>query len=154
RLARDLLTLEGEEQYDGEQQPVQGPWSDLWDEFLLVPVSPLALLTDPPRGEPSDQGHSEEDEDIESDLTHRDLEPMCVQAEPARQDAEVEPAEDGEHDDLEDRVDRHQHRGRLAVAAGQVVPDHDHGDATGQTDDDEPGAVLGKVGQENPGQGE
>src|SRR5699024_12687504 len=64
RLARDLFTLEGEEQYDGEQQPVQGPWSDLWDEFLLVPVSPLALLTDPPRGEPSDQGHSEEDEDI------------------------------------------------------------------------------------------
>ena len=67
---------------------------------------------------------------------------------------EVEPAQHGEHDHLEDRVQRDQHGGGLAVAAGQVVPDDDHRDAAGQADDDQPGAVLGQVGQQQPGQGE
>ena len=74
-------------------------------------------------------------------------------SQPGRTD-EVEPAEDGEHDDLEHRVDRDQHGGGFAVAAGQVVPDDHHGDAAGQADDDQAGAVLGQVGQEQPGQGE
>ena len=79
---------------------------------------------------------------------------VCSQAEPAGQHREVEPAEHGEHDDLEDRVERDQNGGGLAVTAGEVVPDDDHRDAAGQADDDQPGAVLGQVGQQQPGQRE
>src|SRR5699024_3850396 len=66
----------------------------------------------------------------------------------------VEPAQDTEGEDLEDRVDGHQYRGGFAVAAGQVVPDEDHGDAAGEPDDDQPGAVFGQVGQEDPSEDE
>ena len=59
-----------------------------------------------------------------------------------------------ERKDLEDRVDRDQHGGGLAVTAGEVVPDQHHRDAAGQPDDDQAGAVLGQVGQEDPGQRE
>ena len=71
---------------------------------------------------------------------------MC-EAEPAGQHLQVEPAERGEGDDLEHRVDRDQHGGRLPVAAGQVVPDQHHRDAPGQPDDDQAGAVRGLVGE-------
>ena len=71
---------------------------------------------------------------------------VCLrQAEPAGQHRQVEPAEGPERDDLEDRVEGHEHRRGLAVAAGEVVPDDHHGDAAGQADDDQPGAVLGQV---------
>jgi hypothetical protein len=71
-----------------------------------------------------------------------------AQAEPAGQQAQVEPAEQAERQHLEDRVQGHEHGGGLTVAAGQVVPDDDHGDAAGQPDDDQPSAVCGQVGQE------
>ena len=77
-----------------------------------------------------------------------------VEPEPVREDGQVEPAEHREHDDLEHRVDRHQHGGQLAAAVGEVVPDEDHRDAAGEAHDDQPGAQLGQVGEEHPGQGE
>ena len=39
-------------------------------------------------------------------------------------------------------------------AEGKVVPDEDHVDAAGQPDDDQAGAELGEIGEEQPGQGE
>ena len=70
------------------------------------------------------------------------------------QHREVEPAEGGEREDLEDRVERDQDGGGLRVAAGQVVPDQHHRDAPGQPDDDQPGAVGRQVRQHQPGEGE
>ena len=67
---------------------------------------------------------------------------------------EVEVAQGGEREDLEDGVERDQDRRGLPVTAGEVVPDQDHGDAPGEADDDQAGAVLRQVGQEQPGQGE
>jgi len=60
----------------------------------------------------------------------------------------------GEGDDLEDGVERDEDRGGLPVPAGEVVPDEDHRDAAGQADDDEAGAVLRQVGQQQPREGE
>jgi len=60
---------------------------------------------------------------------------------------QVEVTEQGEGQDLEDRIERHQDGGRLPVPAGEVVPDKDHGDAAGQAHEDEAGAVSGLVGQ-------
>ncbi len=77
-----------------------------------------------------------------------------AQVQPSGQDVEVEPAEQAEGDDLEDRVEGDQDGGCLAVAAGQVVPDDDHGDAAGEADDDQAGAVGGQIGKEGPRQGE
>jgi hypothetical protein len=59
----------------------------------------------------------------------------------------------GEGDDLEDGVERDEDRGGLPVPAGEVVPDEDHRDAAGQADD-EAGAVLRQVGQQQPREGE
>jgi hypothetical protein len=101
-----------------------------------------------------EQRHAEEDQDGDGDLPEGDVEGGLLEAEPAGQDGEVEPAERGEGEDLEDRVEGDEDGGGLAVTAGQVVPDDDHGDAAGEADDDQAGAVLGQVGQEDPRQGE
>jgi hypothetical protein len=76
------------------------------------------------------------------------------QAEPPGQDLHVEPSEQAEGEDLEDRVEGDQDGGGFPIAAGQVVPDDHHGDAAGQTDDDQTSAVGGQVGKEDPGQRE
>ena len=77
-----------------------------------------------------------------------------LQAEPAGQQLQVEVAEGGVEEHLEDGVEGDQDGGHLPVAAGQVVPDQHHGDAAGQADQDDPGAVGGLVGQQQPGQRE
>ncbi len=83
-----------------------------------------------------------------------DLEALGVEAEPARQQRQVEVAEERVGDDLEERVERDEHGRALPVAAGEVVPDEHHRDAAGEADDDHPGAVGGLIGEEQPGQGE
>ena len=120
----------------------------------LVCRSPPTLLAHPAREVAEQQWDAEEDQDRRRDLPRRDVEGLLRQAEPAGQHRQVEPAERPERDDLEDRVERHEHRGGLAVATGEVVPDDDHRDAPGQPDDDQPGAVLGQVVEEHPGEGE
>jgi hypothetical protein len=115
---------------------------------LLVPLGALALrLADGAGEEAGEQRDAEEDQHRLGDLPHGDVEPVGVEAEPAGQHVEVEPAEHREGDDLEHRVDRHEHRAELAVAAGQVVPDQHHRDAAGEADDDQPGAYSGRSGR-------
>ena len=84
----------------------------------------------------------------------RQMQPDGAEAEPAGEHVKVEVPEQREGHDLEQRVDRHQHSCRLPVPAGQVVPDQDHGDAASEADDDQPGPVGGKVGQQQPGERE
>src|SRR5690625_2742003 len=105
-IMRDGFALEGEEQHDRDQQPVERPRPDARDELLLVPGAALAFLTDPAGREPRDQRYAEEDEHVEGDLPDRDVQTLGVEAEPAGEGREVEPAEERERDDLEDRVDR------------------------------------------------
>jgi len=62
----------------------------------------------------------------------------------------VEVAEQGEHEHLDERVDRDEDRGDLTVAAGEVDPDQHHGDARCEADDDDAGPVGGEVGQHQP----
>src|SRR5699024_11765709 len=114
-IMRNALASDGEEQHDRAQPPVQRPRPDARDELLLVPGAALALLADPAGREPRDQRYAEEDEHVEGDLPDRDVQTLGVEAEPAGEDREVEPAEERERDDLEDRVDRHQHGGGFAV---------------------------------------
>ena len=100
------------------------------------------------------QGDAEEDQHGASDLPDGDLEALGVEPEQAGQDGQVEPAEQRVGDDLEEGVDGDQQGGALAVAAGEVVPDQHHRDAAREADDDEAGAVLGLVGEEDPGERE
>src|SRR5699024_2565286 len=58
-IMRDGFALEGEEQHDREQQPVERPRPDARDELLLVPGAALAFLTDPAGREPRDQRYAE-----------------------------------------------------------------------------------------------
>ena len=75
----------------------------------------------------------------------------CVSrpSQPGRR-VEVEVAEERVRGELEDRVQHDEHGRRLPVAAGEVVPDHDHRDAAREPDDDQTGAVRGLVGQQQP----
>lgn len=101
------------------------------------------------------QGDAEEDDDVQRDVPHGHVQALAVtEVHPARQQVEVEPAQQAEREDLEHRVQCDQDGGGLPVAAGEVVPDDDHGDAAGETDDDQAGAVLGQVRQEDPRQRE
>jgi len=121
---------------------------------FLIPRATLGFLADSPGQEPSKQGYAEEDHHAAGDVPRGRIDAGLVQAQPARQYRQVEPAEAGEGDHLEHRVDRHQNGGGLPVTAGQVIPDNDHGYAAGQADDDQASAVSRQIRQENPGQGE
>ena len=104
--------------------------------------------------EPGEERDAEEDQHRPGDLPDRDLEALGVEPEPARQKSQIEVAEERVGDDLEDRVEGDEHGRTLAVAAGEIVPDKHHRDAAGEADDDHPRAVLGLVGQEQPGERE
>ena len=146
--------MQGEQDNDGEQQPIQSKGADAGDESFLVPGATFGLLPHPSGEEPGQQGDAQEDENAAGDVPRGGADAALVKAQPARQHVEVEPAEAGEGDDLEDRVQGDQYGGGLPVTAGQVVPDDHHGDAASKPDDDQAGAVRRKVGQEYPGEGE
>ncbi|STD12588.1 Uncharacterised protein [Dermatophilus congolensis] len=152
--AGDLFALQGEQHDDGEQKPVQRPGADLRQEAVLVGFAAPGVLAQGAGQVSGDQRDAEEDQDALGDLPGGDVQAGLLEAEPGGQGGQVEPAERGEGDDLEDRVDRDEHGGRFAVTAGQVVPDDDHGDAAREPDDDQAGAVGGQVGEEGPCQRE
>ncbi|MBP2333206.1 hypothetical protein JOF33_001905 [Corynebacterium freneyi] len=124
------------------------------DESRFVPVAALGFLSDDAGDDAGEQRDAQEHDDGDDDGPEGEFGAGGFQAEPRRQDLQVEPAEHAEHEHLEDGVDGHEHGGGFAVAAGQVAPHEDHGDAAGEADDDQPGAQGGLVGEENPGQGE
>lgn len=115
---------------------------------------PLARSPNVRVRKPASSGTPQEHEHALRDLPHRHVDTVGRQPQPARQHVEVEPAEERERDDLEHRVQRNQHRGQLAVAAREVVPDEHHRDAAGQAHDDQPRAVLGQIGQREPSERE
>ncbi len=123
-------------------------------KLLVVPVAAFALQPDPPRQEARDERDAEEDQHRPRDLPDPDLEPLRVEAEPARQHRQVEVAEQRVGGDLEERVEDDEQRGAVAVASCEVVPDQHHRDAARQADDDHAGAVGGLVGEEQPGERE
>ena len=116
--------------------------------------SALGPLAERAREEPGQQGDAEEHEHALGDLPDGDVDPVTVQPKPSGQHVQVEPAEQREGEDLEQRVECHQHRRQFPIPAGQVVPDQHHGDAPGQTDDDQTGAVLRQIRQHQPGERE
>ena len=154
RAGGDRVALDREQQHDREEEPVEGDRADPGDERVLVPVAPAALHPDPLRQVAGEERDPEEDQHRPGDLPDRDLEALGVEPEPARQQRQVEVAEERVGDDLEERVERDEHGRALAVAAGEVVPDEHHRDAAGEADDDHPGAVLGLIGEEQPGERE
>ncbi len=154
RAGGDRVALDREQQHDREQEAVEGDRADPGDERVLVPVAPTALHTDPLRQVSGEERDAEEDQHRPRDLPDRDLEALGVEPEPARQQRQVEVAEERVGDDLEQRVERDEHGRALAVAAGEVVPDEHHRDAAGEADDDHPGAVGGLIGEKQPGERE
>ena len=128
--------------------------ADPRQEGALVPLASAAAQAHDAGQVAGRERDAEEDQHRPRDLPDRHREALGVEAEPAGQHREVEPAEQRVGDDLEERVDRDQQRGRLAVGAGEVAPDQHHRDAAGEADDDQPGAVLGLVGQQQPGERE
>ena len=123
-------------------------------KLLLVPVAAAAPEADPAGEEAGRERDAEEDQHGARDLPDPDLEALRVEAEPARQHGQVEVAEQRVGGDLEERVEDDEHRGALAVAVRDVVPDQHHRDAAGEPDDDHAGAVGGLVGEEEPGERE
>jgi len=77
-----------------------------------------------------------------------------AEAEPDREDREEEPGVEGVGGDLEDAVEGDEDGGVLAAPPGQPVPDQHHRDAARDADEDQAGAVVGVVGEEEPGEGE
>ena len=111
--------------------------------MLVVPVAPAPAKADPAGEEAGGERDAEEDQHGPGDLPEADLESLGVETEPARQHGQVEVAEQRVGRQLEDRVEDDEHRGAVAVAAGELVPDQHHRDAAGETDDDHAGAIGG-----------
>ena len=123
RLRGDRVALEREQDDDREQQAVERQRPDPRQEALARTSRGRGARPDAAGQEAGGERDAEEDQHGAGDLPDPDLEPLRVEAEPAGQHGQVEPAEQREGDDLEDRVEGDQHRGALAVAAGEVVPD-------------------------------
>jgi hypothetical protein len=75
--------------------------------------------------------------------------PVVVRDDPKEEDRERRVERD-----LEDRVDDHYDGAEVDVPSGDLVPDHDHCDAPGEADHDDPGAVRGEVGERGVRAGE
>src|SRR5699024_3311167 len=147
-IRSDLSALKCEEEDDGEQQSVECPGTDARQEPVFVPFTALRPFSDGAGEKAGKQWKAEEDEHAGSDGPEGELTARGRQSEQVRQPLEIEPAEEAEGQDLEDRIDRDEHGGGFAVTAGEIVPDEDHRNAACQADDDQPGAVFGKVGEE------
>ena len=139
---------------DREQEPVQRPRAEPGEEPVLVPFDAAGAFAPSSGQVAGGEGDPEEDEDDLGDVPHRHIQGCRVEAEPAGEQLEVEVAEHGVGDDLKDRVEGDEHGGGFAVATGEVVPDEHHGDAAGQADDDEAGAIGRQVGEHQPGESE
>src|SRR5690606_14252558 len=127
RLRGDGPALQGEQDDDREQQAVERPRTDPRQEAGLVLLAAEPLLADAAGEEAREQWNTEEDDDVQGDLPHGDVQAFAVaQTQPAGQQVEVEPAEQTERQDLENGVEGDEYGGGLAVAAGEVVPDDDH----------------------------
>src|SRR5664279_2136753 len=100
-MGRDRVALEGEQDDDRVQQPIEGEGGDAGDELRLVPLPPAPPFADGPGEVPSYQWDPEEDGDGLRDPPYRELESNGVESEPARKHLEVEVPEQGEGHDLE-----------------------------------------------------
>jgi hypothetical protein len=63
------------------------------------------------------------------------------------EDASEEDCERRIQRDLEQRVDNYYDGAEVDISLGELVPNHDHCDATGETDPDDPRTIGGEVGQ-------
>ena len=134
--------------------PYSATGPSLGRNFGLVPVPAPGPLADGAGQVSGYQRDAEKHGHCGGDLGDGHMQAGGLQPEPAGQHLQVEEAQRGVEQDLEDRVERDQDRGHLAVAAGQVGPDQHHRDAPGQADQDDPGAVGGLVREQQPGQRE
>lgn len=98
---------------------------------MVAPLSHRPVQTDP--GEDGgEEGDAEEDDDAEGDVAVFDVDDVAGLAD----DFDVEDGEGGEEDDLEDAIECDEDGAEISVPIGQVCPDQDHGDASGDTHED------------------
>ena len=92
---------------------------------------------------PAIKGMPEVDEDALRDLADAHLDDRAFQPEEGREDRDEDVGVYGIEEDLKDGVEGDEPRGILPVAACQIVPYDDHGDAPGKADHDEAVHVVG-----------
>ena len=98
----DLVALEREQHDDGGQQPVERDRADAGQEPVLVPVLALAGDADAAGEVPGDERDAQEDERPCGRSAHSDTCNACgVPPQPAREQLEVEVAEQAVGGDLE-----------------------------------------------------
>jgi hypothetical protein len=120
----------------------------LGHESPLVPLAALDLQQHEAREHAGEEWDAQVDENALGDRGHGNVHLHGFEPQPAGNRGQERSTQyDGEEQHLEDRVERHQAGGVLAVAVREIVPDNDHGDAAGQADQDEPGHILGLVAE-------
>ena len=125
--------------------------------MLLVPVAPPGPKQDEPGDHPGEERNAQVDEDALGDGADRDPGQVHVAeviTDQGRQHLDEDVGESRVEEHLEERVEGDQSRRVLGVAPGQVVPDDDHGNAAGQSDQDQADRILGLVSQEHERQPE
>ncbi len=147
--------MQGEHHHDREEQGDERRRGDPRHGDAVVPVPPPGAdaddAADPPRGERD----AEEDEHAGRDRPEADMDLLRrAEAEPDREDRQEEPGVEGIGGDLEDAVEGDEDGGVLAAPSGQPIPDQHHRDAARDADEHQAGAIVGMVGQEEPGERE
>src|ERR1700749_5288535 len=98
------MSLQRKENDDGEQQAIERPRPDPRQERRLIPVASFAVLTETSGEIAGEQGDAQEYDHGFGDLPRRGADGTLLQAKPTGEDRQIEPAQSGEHDDLEDGV--------------------------------------------------
>jgi hypothetical protein len=96
--------LQGEQDDDGEQQPVEGERADPGQEAGLVPGPAAGAFADTAGQVAGSERDSEEDRDDAGDLAHAHVQADGLQSEPAGQQLQVEVGQGGVAEHLEQGV--------------------------------------------------
>ena len=138
----DILALQGKHDQNGEEESDQGDGTDFGDEFYFVPRSALCVKTDDAGDYPGDKRDPQIDKDAFCDLADGDVHHSPLQSQPLGNNRDEDIRINRKEDHLKDGVEGHQPSTVFPVPGGEIIPHDDHGDASGQTDHDEPYHVF------------
>ena len=163
RQPHDGVALESEHDDNGEQQRDQSDRRNHRHEFPVIPLAPPERNEDDPtqhtRGkrDPEVDHHAGEDlpdGHIGQRFAAETLHAGQIDAQQARQPRDENPRVKTEREDLENAVEGHESGAVFAVPLGQLVPDQHHGDAAGDTHQDETDHIFRLVAEKEHGEHE
>lgn len=145
----DFLSFVGEHEDDGGEEGDEGQWGDFGEKTCFVPCFAFGFDEENAREKSREKGDAEVDGDAGENFAKGNVNGDGLEADEGRENGQKEPRVSGVEEDLGEAIEGDEACGVLGAAFGEVVPDENHGDAAGDTDEDEAGHVAGLIAEED-----